>query len=85
MKLDLSKTLVSAASAGLMLGALGCGGSQQPAENPAAAGAAAEAKACCRGLNECAEKGGCAVEGSHACAGKNDCKHKGGCNHHCPK
>jgi hypothetical protein len=82
-----SKTLAPAASAGLMLGALsGCGGSQ-PAESPSgtAAGTAAEGKACCKGLNECAQKGGCAVEGKNVCAGKNACKHQGGCNHHCPK
>jgi hypothetical protein len=85
MKLDLSK-VISAASAGIMLGALGgCAGSQPAAENPASAGEAAEAKSCCRGLNECAGKGGCAVDGKNACAGKNECKHKGGCNHHCPK
>lgn len=89
MKLNLSKTLASVASTGLMLGALsGCGGSQPSTETPAAggpAGAAAEGKACCKGQNECSGKGGCAVEGAHECAGKNTCKNKGGCNAHCPK
>ncbi|MBX3130220.1 MAG: hypothetical protein KF718_26115 [Polyangiaceae bacterium] len=85
MALNLSKTIAAAASTGLMLGALSaCGGSQTPdAADPA--GAAAGAKACCKGQNECAQKGGCAVEGKNDCAGKNECKSKGGCNAHCPK
>ncbi len=88
MALNLSKTIATAASTGLMLGALtGCGNAPD-AKAPAAgdpAGAAAGAKACCKGMNECAQKGGCKVEGKNDCAGKNECKHQGGCNAHCPK
>lgn len=88
MALNLGKTIATAASAGLMLGALSaCGGSTPGADAPGGdpAGAAAGAKACCKGQNECAQKGGCKVEGSNDCAGKNECKNKGGCNAHCPK
>lgn len=87
MAFNFSKTVVSAASAGLMLGALSaCGGSNQPAEAPSAeasAEPAAEAKACCKGHNECKGKGGCKTD-ANECAGKNECKGKGGCNGHCP-
>jgi hypothetical protein len=89
MALNLSKMIASAASAGLMLGALSaCGGSSPSPESPAAgkpAGETADAKACCKGHNECAGKGNCKVEGKNDCAGKNACKGQGGCNHHCPK
>jgi hypothetical protein len=100
MALNLHKTITSAVSAGLMLGAVACGGSQAPAESPeampagdesaaapAAEGdpteAAAEAKACCKGMNECKAKGNCKTD-ANACAGQNECKGKGGCNAHCP-
>jgi hypothetical protein len=89
MAFNFGKAITAAASAGLMLGALGCGNNKPGAEAPSsggpAAGAAAEAKACCKGQNECKGKGGCAQEGKWACAGKNDCKGHGGCNAHCPK
>jgi hypothetical protein len=105
MAFNLSKTITSAVSTGLMLGAVACGGSQQPAEAPEAAApaaepgadsaampaaegeptaAAAEAKACCKGLNECKAKGGCKTD-ANACHAQNECKGKGGCNGHCPK
>jgi hypothetical protein len=86
MALNLGKTLATAATAGLMLGATACGGNSPDAANPGdPAGAAAGAKACCKGQNECAQKGGCKVEGKNDCAGKNECKNQGGCNAHCPK
>jgi len=88
MAFNFSKTMMSAASAGLMLGALSaCGGNNPPAEGPAAAAPAepaAEAKACCKGNHECKGKGGCKTD-ANECAGKNECKGKGGCNGHCPK
>jgi len=100
MAFNLSKSITSAVSAGLMLGAVACGGSQQPADSPEAApagdaatatpsegepsAAAAEAKACCKGLNECKGKGGCKTD-ANACHAQNECKGKGGCNGHCPK
>ncbi len=46
---------------------------------------AAEAKDCCKGMNECKGQGGCGMAGSHACKGMNECKGQGGCNAHCPK
>jgi hypothetical protein len=89
MAFKFSKTFASAASAGLMLGALtACSSGTPSAGSPAAgkpAGQPAEAKACCKGMHECAGKGGCAVDGKNDCAGKNECKGQGGCNHHCPK
>ena len=89
MAFNLSKSIVSAASAGLMLGALsGCAEQQQKPAAAAPAGGgepvAESAKACCKGLNECKGKGGCRTD-ANDCAGKNDCKGKGGCNGHCPK
>ena len=88
MAFNLSQTITAAASAGLMLGAVACGGNQPEAKAPGAGdpgGAAAGAKACCKGQHECAGKGACKVEGKNECAGKNECKGKGGCNAHCPK
>jgi hypothetical protein len=93
MAFNFSKSVMSAASAGLMLGALSaCGGGNAPAEGPSAAAPgneapaepAAEAKACCKAQNECKGKGGCHTD-ANECAGKNECKGKGGCNGHCPK
>jgi hypothetical protein len=78
-----SKSIAAAASAGLLLGAVtACGGSATPADSPEAA--AAEGKACCKGMNECKGQGGCAAEGKHECKGQNECKGQGGCNVHCP-
>ncbi len=87
MALNLSRTIATAAWAGLMLGATGCA-NNKPAMSPNAgvkpAAAVAEAKACCKGKNPCKGYGGCRTE-NNACAGQNDCKGLGGCNHHCPK
>lgn len=100
MAFNFSKSIASAASAGLMVGALAaCGGSTPPPEVPEAeapaidaeapadaapADAAADGKECCKGLNECQGKGGCKTD-ANACGGKNECKGKGGCNGHCPQ
>jgi len=84
MKINISRSILTAASTGLVLGATACGGNAPAAESPGATDAAAEAKDCCKGLHDCKGKGGCAVEGKQACAGKNECKGQGGCNHHCP-
>ena len=89
MSFHLAKTIASAASAGLVAGALAaCSSSQSKgAHGPNAAGqstAGAEAKNCCKGKNECKGKGQCATA-SHECAGMNECKGQGGCNMHCPK
>jgi hypothetical protein len=88
MALAFSKAVAAAASAGLLLGALGaCHNKARRSSKTAhdATGSTAGAKACCKGMNECRGKGGCAVEGKNGCAGKNDCKGQGGCNGHCPK
>jgi hypothetical protein len=86
-----SKLIASAASAGLLLGAVAaCDSSKQGgkgAKSPSAAQGKKTAKAdkdCCKGLNECRGKGNCKTSG-HACAGMNECRGKGGCNAHCPK
>jgi hypothetical protein len=99
MAFSLSKSILAAASAGLMVGALAaCGGSTPPAEAPTAeapaadgaamadapAADAASAKECCKGHNECKGKGACKTD-TNGCAGQNECKGKGGCNGHCPK
>jgi hypothetical protein len=87
---SLSKTIAQAASTGLVLGAIGCGGSganmpdaKAPSASDATA-AAAGAKECCKGKNECKGKGSCKTD-ANSCAGQNECKGKGGCNGHCPK
>ena len=100
MALKLGKSMLAAASTGLLLGAVAaCGGSAPPVEAPAAdapaaeapaaeapadMAAAAEGKACCKTLNECKGKGGCKTD-TNDCAGKNECKGKGGCKANCPK
>ena len=100
MALNLGKSILAAASTGLMLGAVAaCGGSAPPVEAPAADApaadapaaeapaddaAAAEGKACCKTMNECKGKGGCKTD-TNDCAGKNECKGKGGCKANCPK
>jgi len=93
MTFSFSKSIAQATSAGLMVGALtaACGGTTPPAESPGASpatpepeAAAAGAKECCKGKNECKAQGGCKTA-TNACAGQNECKLKGGCNGHCPK
>jgi hypothetical protein len=90
MAFSISKSIIGAASTGLVLGAItACGGSNKPpAEAPVTGtepvAAAAGAKDCCKGKNECKGKGGCKTD-TNGCAGQNDCKGKGGCNGHCPK
>lgn len=55
-----------------------------PPQEHAEKHAVADAKDCCKGMNDCKGKGGCAVEGKNGCQGQNECKGQGGCNHHCP-
>ncbi len=86
MALNFSKSLAAAASAGLLVGAVGCtkGPHAKAPHSGKPAAAAAGAKACCKAKNECKGKGGCKTA-KNACAGQNDCKGQGGCNGHCPK
>mgnify|MGYP001167403241 CR=1 FL=1 len=82
--MKLGTAIATAASAGLLLGSIvACGGNAPDAASPDPA-AAAGAKACCKGMNECGGKGSCKTD-ANECAGKNECKGKGGCNAHCPK
>ncbi|HEU5073492.1 MAG TPA: hypothetical protein VFU02_04955 [Polyangiaceae bacterium] len=85
MASNVSKAVIAAASTGLVLGALTACSGPKGGDAASPAEAAAEGKACCRGMHECKGKGGCAVEGKQDCAGKNECKGQGGCNGHCPK
>ena len=88
MAFNLSKSITSAVSAGLMLGAVACGGSQAPAEAPegAAPEAAAPEAAAPEGAapegGDLAKEGeptAAAAEAKACCKGKNECKGKGGC------
>lgn len=83
--MTITKSLVATAVSGMVLGALtvGCGSSNAAAPGAKMPDAPSQAKACCKGMNECKGKGGCKANGS--CAGKNECKGKGGCNGNCPK
>ncbi len=90
MTSNISKTVAAAVSTGLMMGALAaCGNNKPDAASPAAGadetGAAAGAKDCCKGKNECKGQGGCAVAGGNSCSGQNFCKGQGGCSGKCPK
>lgn len=82
--------MAHAAAMGLLLSACNKKPEPEPVQSGATAGtdtvaAAASAKECCFGKNDCKGKGGCAVPESNSCMGKNECKGKGGCNMHCPK
>jgi hypothetical protein len=75
--MNLGKTLALTAVSGMLMGLAGCAGGTPDAKSAEGA-AAAGAKECCKGKNECANKGNCKVEGQNDCAGKNKCKGKGG-------
>jgi hypothetical protein len=86
MAFKISKSILTAASTGIMMGALaGCGGSTPPpetpegaalpAEEPAAADPAAPAADGAAAADEAAP----AAEGKACCKGMNECKGKGGC------
>ena len=85
MAFKISKSILTAASAGIMMGALaGCGGSTPPPETPegtdlppaadSAAEPAADASAPAADASAPA-----AAEGKACCKGMNECKGKGGC------
>jgi hypothetical protein len=85
MALKLGKSILAAASTGLMLGAVAaCGGSAPPVEAPAspeapaaAAPAAPEAPAAAAPTDATAMP--VAAEGKACCKTMNECKGKGGC------
>ncbi len=80
MAFSLSKSIASAASAGLMVGALAaCGGSTPPAEAPAAEAPAAEAPAVDAHAHDHAAPEGDAAGAKECCKGMNECKGKGAC------
>jgi hypothetical protein len=76
MKLDFSKTLASAASAGLMLGALRCGGGRIGGGR---LGRRCQPRASLL-QDRTVLRQGLRGRGQATCAGKNACKHQGGCN-----
>jgi hypothetical protein len=86
MALKLGKSILAAASTGLMLGAVAaCGGSAPPVEAPASPEApAAEAPAAPEAPEAAAPAGDAAAmpaaaEGKACCKTMNECKGKGGC------
>ena len=85
MALKLGKSILAAASTGLMLGAVAaCGGSAPPVEAPASPEApAAEAPAAPEAPGAAAPAGDAAAmpaaEGKACCKTMNECKGKGGC------
>jgi hypothetical protein len=89
--MNLNNTMIAAAVGGILMGAVGCGGSTPPAASPDSTGASAvtapagstgsampAAKHACKGQNDCKGQGGCKTD-KHACKGQNDCKGQGGC------
>jgi hypothetical protein len=74
-----SKIITAAAIAGLYLGTLAVktyaadAGSSAPSTEKSK-----DAKASCKGHNDCKGKGGCKTS-DNGCKGKNSCKGKGGC------
>jgi hypothetical protein len=81
MAFSISKSIMSAASAGLMVGALAaCGGSTPPPEAPAADAAAAPAgDAAAAPAADGAAPAAAAAGAKECCKGKNECKGKGSC------
>jgi hypothetical protein len=75
----LSKSIMMAAHAGLLVGALaGCAGSPPP-ESPADAASSGEATRKATETPAPATPVGEAAEGKSCCKGMNECKGKGGC------
>lgn len=101
MDITTKKSILAAATTGLMLGALSaCGGSAPEAESPeASAESPMEMPATTEEPQAIAVEGGkacckglneCKGKGScktamNECSGRNECKGKGGCSGHCPK
>jgi len=64
--MNLTNSMIAAAVGGILMGAVGCGGSTPPAQEPTA-GTTAPASASATPAMK------------HACKGQNDCKGQGGC------
>ncbi len=86
MAFKFSKSILAAASAGLVAGALaGCGGSTPPPETPRrgsepmADAPAPDAAAAAGDAAAPAGDAAAAAEGKACCKGMNECKAKGGC------
>jgi hypothetical protein len=80
MAFSLSKSIVSAASAGLMVGALAaCGGATPAPEAPAAEAPAAPAADGAAPAADGAAPAADAAGAKECCKGKNECKGKGAC------
>ena len=85
MEAKFTKSLLAAATAGLMAGALSaCGGTTPEAESPTASPSESEPS---KGAthDHSASPAESAAEGKSCCKGLNECKGKGGCNAHCPQ
>lgn len=81
MAFKMSSSILSAAAAGIVLGALaGCGGSTPPPETPAAGSEAPMAESSVDGDTPHADHASAdAAAGKSCCKGMNECKAKGGC------
>jgi hypothetical protein len=82
MAIQMGKALAFTAVGGLVAGLSACGPDKPadaaPAPSGEASAAPAAAKECCKGKNDCKQKGGCKTD-ANECKGKNECKQKGGC------
>jgi len=80
MAFKLGKSILAAASTGLMLGAVAaCGGSAPPVEAPAGDAPAADAPAAAAPAEAAPADMAAAAEGKACCKAMNECKGKGGC------
>jgi hypothetical protein len=80
MIMNITNALVTAATAGILLGLTGCSKDPVPQDpSKAQSSEVAAPKHACKGQNACKGQGGCKVEGQHACKGHNACKGQGGC------
>ena len=79
--MNLGKTLASVASAGLLVGAVGCGNKAAPAESPSApaADASSESMPAMGGDMGGMDHNAMAAGEKACCKGMNACKGKGGC------
>jgi len=68
--------LITAAIAGISMGAVACATSTPHSDDPSSM---SSAKHACKGQNACKGQGGCKTD-QHGCKGQNACKGQGGCH-----
>jgi hypothetical protein len=68
--------LITAAIAGISMGAAACAKNTPQSDDPSSMSAAKHA---CKGQNGCKGQGGCKTD-QHGCKGQNGCKGQGGCH-----